>query len=66
MSSISHVFNKFTGYTAADCDCKWCRYNGGKAKGCLVEVCCCLEERIQAGCDLTRGADGYRHKANTK
>ncbi|MEG1547111.1 MAG: hypothetical protein RR527_00005 [Clostridia bacterium] len=52
-------------YFAADCECKYCLHNGGKKCGCLIPVCCCLEERIKAGCDLTKGADAYRHLRNT-
>lgn len=66
MGSNTHRYNRFKGYTAKDCDCKYCDckyclHYGGKKKGCLIPVCCCLEERIRAGCDLTKGADGYRH-----
>jgi len=61
MGSKTHIYNRFKGYTARDCDCKFCLHYGGKKKGCLIPVCCCLEERIKAGCDLTKGADGYRH-----
>ncbi|GEM_PF-1798931 len=64
MGPNTRRYNKFKGYSAADCDCKYCLHNGGKKCGCLIPVCCCLEERIKAGCDLTRGADGYRHICN--
>ena len=61
MGSNTYRYNRFKGYTAKDYDCKYCLHYGGKKKGCLIPVCCCLEERIKAGCDLTKGADGYRH-----
>jgi len=61
VSKETHIYNRFKGYTAADCDCRYCLHYGGKKKGCLIPVCCCLEERIKVGCDLTKGADGYRH-----
>ncbi len=61
MTPNTRLYNRFRGYSAADCDCKYCLYNGGKRKGCLLSTCCCLEERIQAGCVLINGADGYRH-----
>ena len=36
------VLNQWRGYTAADCDCKYCLYYGGRKKGevnCLAEEC---------------------------
>ena len=62
MHNNARIYYKFNGYTTADCNCKLCLHYGGKRRGCLLPTCCCLEERILAGCVLTKGADGYRHK----
>ena len=61
MGPDTRRYDKFKGYTASDCDCKWCLHNGGKKRGCTASVCCCLEERISAGCDMATGADKCRH-----
>lgn len=45
------VLNQWRGYTAADCDCKYCLYYGGRKKGevnCLAEECVCKEELQEA------------------
>lgn len=44
----TRIYHRFTGYTVADCDCKYCLYYGGKCKGCTLDNCCCMEERAQA------------------
>ena len=48
MGQHTRIHNRFTGYTVADCDCKFCLYYGGKRKGCTIEKCCCEEERAAA------------------
>ena len=51
MKKNTKIYNKFTGYTLEDCDCKYCVYYGGKKKGtiiCLTEKCCCEEEKAEA------------------
>lgn len=51
MKKNTKIYNKFTGYTLEDCDCKYCVYYGGKKKGkiiCLTEKCCCKEEKAEA------------------
>lgn len=48
MGEYTRIYNRFTGYTVADCDCKFCLYYGGERKGCTVERCCCKEERAAA------------------
>lgn len=50
MGQHTKIYHKFSGYTAADCDCKYCLHYGGKQFGCLLPVCCCIEERSRAGC----------------
>ena len=45
------VLNQWRGYTAADCDCKYCLYYGGRKKdevNCLAEECVCKEELQEA------------------
>ena len=32
MGSNTHRYNRFKGYTAADCDCRYCIHYGGKKK----------------------------------
>lgn len=57
MKKNTKIYNKFTGYTLEDCDCKYCVYYGGKKKGkiiCLTEKCCCEEEKAEA---LRRAAE---------
>ena len=51
MKRNTKIYNKFTGYTPEDCDCKYCAFYGGKKKGkivCLTKKCCCEEERAEA------------------
>lgn len=51
MKRNTKIFNKFTGYTPEDCDCKYCAFYGGKKKGkivCLTDKCCCEEEKAEA------------------
>lgn len=49
MTHNTRIYHRFTGYTVADCDCKYCLHYGGKRKGCSYEAgCCCTEERAQA------------------
>ena len=48
MKRNTKIYNKFTGYTLEDCDCKYCAFYGGKKKGkivCLTDKCCCEEEK---------------------
>lgn len=44
----TRIYNRFTGYTLADCDCKFCLYYGGKRAGCKASKCCCEEEWTEA------------------
>lgn len=48
MGEYTRIYNRFTGYTVEDCDCRYCLYYGGKRKGCTRKYCCCLPERLQA------------------
>jgi len=44
----TRILGRFTGYSVADCDCRLCRWYGGKKRGCKLDECCCAEERKQA------------------
>ncbi len=51
MKQNTRIYNKWQGYTLADCDCKYCVYYGGKRKGkiiCLTEKCVCADEIREA------------------
>lgn len=48
MGPNTRIYHRFTGYTVQDCSCEYCLYYGGKRRGCMVESCCCLKERLQA------------------
>ncbi len=48
---MKRIYNKWQGYSLADCDCQYCLYYGGKRKGervCLSEKCVCLDEICKA------------------
>lgn len=58
---MKKILNKFTGYTLADCDCKYCVYYGGKRKGeviCLTDKCVCEEE-------IKHAKEAYRRERRT-
>lgn len=48
MGPNTRIYHRFTGYTLEDCACCYCLHYDGKRKGCTVEPCCCLSERLQA------------------
>ena len=48
MGSNTRVYDKFQGYTLADCACDACLHYPGKNKPCPLEVCCCAEEKAEA------------------
>lgn len=48
MGQNTRIFNRFTGYSLKDCECRFCLYYGGKRKGCALPQCCCEEERALA------------------
>ena len=48
---MKRIYNKWQGYSLADCDCRYCLYYGGRKHGeciCLSEKCVCLEEIAKA------------------
>jgi len=48
MGSNTRIYNRWQGYTLADCACEYCANYPGKDKPCPLEVCCCAEERREA------------------
>ena len=48
MGKYTHVYDRWPGYSVADCQCCYCLYYPGKNKPCPLEVCCCAEEREEA------------------
>lgn len=47
MKPTTRRYNKFSGYSLEDCDCRYCLYYGGKRKRrviCLADECVCKEE----------------------
>ncbi len=47
MKQTTRRYNKFSGYSLEDCDCRYCLYYGGKRKRrviCLADECVCKEE----------------------
>jgi len=50
MGANTKIYNKFGGYTIANCKCTLCQYYRGKRRGCALShsECCCTEEKIGA------------------
>jgi len=48
MGRNTRTYNRWQGYTLADCNCVYCVYYPGKKKPCPLDVCCCAEERREA------------------
>ena len=51
MGIYTRIYNRWQGYTVADCDCTFCLYYGGRRGGeiqCLVPECVCKEELREA------------------
>lgn len=47
----TRIYNKWQGYSLADCECRYCLYYGGKRKHkviCLADTCVCKEEIAEA------------------
>jgi len=47
MTDSTHIFDRFKGYSTEDCACEYCLYIGKKGR-CLLNECCCAEERQTA------------------
>lgn len=51
MTENIRIYDRFSGYTVADCDCRYCLYYGGRRKSkvnCLADKCVCADEIRQA------------------
>ena len=51
MASNTRIYDKWQGFTVADCDCRLCLYYGGTRKGvvkCLADECVCKQEIEEA------------------
>ncbi len=48
MTDYTRIYNRFTGYTTEDCACEYCLHYGGKERLCMLDECCCMEERAEA------------------
>ena len=48
MGNTTRIYNRWQGYTLADCSCIFCVNYAGRDKPCPLEVCCCEEERREA------------------
>ena len=51
MAGMTRIFNRWQGYTVADCDCGLCLYYSGrkgKEVNCLAKDCVCKEELKEA------------------
>lgn len=61
MKGTTRIYDKWQGYTLADCDCRYCLYYGGEKKGtdCLSEECVCARE-IQEAIARERESDGSK------
>jgi len=44
--------NRWHGYYIEDCLCCYCQYNRGAKRGCSLDMCCCINEKLDA---LMRG-----------
>ena len=40
------IYDRWHGYTVEDCACRYCLYYSGRS--CILEECCCKEERMEA------------------
>ena len=48
MGENTRIYNRWQGYTVADCRCEYCLFYAGKKHPCPLDVCCCEEERQEA------------------
>jgi hypothetical protein len=44
----TRIYNRWQGYTVADCDCRYCVHYAGQNSPCPLRVCCCAGERAEA------------------
>ena len=48
MGQNTKIYKKFQGYSLKDCSCRYCLFNRGGKRGCSLDECCCMEEKIEA------------------
>ena len=48
MGSTTRIYDRWQGYTLADCRCEYCVNFPGKDKPCPLAVCCCEKEKREA------------------
>jgi hypothetical protein len=48
MGSNTQIYNRWQGYSLADCACEFCIHYAGKDQPCPLDVCCCADERREA------------------
>lgn len=56
MTKNTRIYNRFPGYSTADCTCEYCLHRGGKKRPCRLDECCCVHERQEAAL-REQGAD---------
>ena len=64
MDKNTRIYNRWQGYTVADCACELCRWYDGKKRLCLLESCCCAEEREEALLREQAAIDDARAREN--
>jgi hypothetical protein len=48
MGPNTRIYNKFEWWSTDDCRCELCLYKGSQKRPCLLDECCCMEERAEA------------------
>ena len=49
-----------TGYSLKDCSCKFCLHHYKKSRPCLLDECCCVEEKVKASVQALKNV--YKRK----
>jgi hypothetical protein len=44
----TRIYNRWEGYYIEDLACEFCLYFRNRKFGCVLDVCCCLEEKADA------------------
>lgn len=65
MTNNTRIYNRFTGYSTEDCRCEYCLHRGDQERPCLLDECCCTEERMEAARreQVAHGGDTVRVSA---
>ena len=48
MGEFTRIIYKWDGYYLEDCECTSCLYYHGKRRGCVLNYCCCNDEKSEA------------------